>query len=407
MASGLQDDPGTYALTVELTRWMFPYILLISLVSLASGVLNTWRQFAVPAFTPVLLNLSFIIAVLVVSPWLAQPVMALAGAVVVGGVMQLTAQVLALRGIGVPLGIGLRLSQLRQAWADPQVRRIVKQMLPASLAVSVAQVSLIINTQIASHLAPGSVSWISFGDRLMEFPTAMLGVALGTVLLPSLSRANAVGDAAQYSRLLDWGLRITCALALPAAVGLATFGIPLTAMLFHYGRFDAHDVIMTQQAVLGYSIGLLGLIAVKVLAPGFYAKQDIRTPVKIAIAVVVATQLMNLAFVPWLGHAGLPLSIGVGATLNAAVLAWGLTQRGSLRPEPGWALFLVRILGACAVMAALLLHIETGIDWMALSETPWLRVAAVLASVMLAVAVYFGALALMGLHPRMLLRRPA
>ncbi len=406
MASGLQEKPESYSLAVILTRWMFPYILLISLVSLSSGVLNTYKKFAVPAATPVLLNLSFIVAVGFVSPHLDQPVFALAGAVIVGGMAQLAVQLPALKQQGLSLNIGLRWSNVQAAWSDPLVRRILRQMLPASLAVSVAQVSLIINTQIASHLPSGSVSWVSYGDRLMEFPTAMLGVALGTVLLPSLARVNAAGDGDAYARLLDWGLRIALALALPAAVGLATFSEPLTAMLFHYGKFDALDVEMTRRTVLGYSVGLFGLIAVKVLAPGFYAKQDIRTPVKIGIMVVIATQLMNLIFVPMFGHAGLPLSVGLGASLNALVLWWGLKQRGTFVAQPGWLAFSLKIFVASAFMGLFLNVVVSGVAWLELAATPALRIAMVMAVVSVAAGLYFLVLFALRLSPRMLLRRP-
>jgi putative peptidoglycan lipid II flippase len=214
MASGLQSDPATFELTVVLTRWMFPYILLISLVALASGILNTWKRFAVPAFTPVLLNLAFIAAALLLSPYFDPPVYALAAGVMIGGVAQLALQVPALLRIGMLPKLG---GNLRQALADAQVRRILRLMGPALLSVSVAQISLIVNTHIASRLATGSVSWVSFADRLMEFPTAMLGVALGTVLLPSLSRANAARRMDEYSDLLDWGLRWCALLALPCS----------------------------------------------------------------------------------------------------------------------------------------------------------------------------------------------
>ena len=218
MASGMRADPTSFDVAVVMTRWMFPYILLISMVALAAGVLNTWRQFAVPAFAPVLLNLSFIGAALFLSPHIEPPIYALAVGVVVGGVAQLALQVPALLRIGMLPRIS---ANLREALRDADVRRIMRQMGPAVLSVSVAQISLIINTHIASRLGPGSVSWVSFADRLMEFPTAMLGVAIGTVLLPSLARANAAGKREEYSAFLDWGLRLAALLALPCMIGMA------------------------------------------------------------------------------------------------------------------------------------------------------------------------------------------
>lgn len=406
MASGLRSNPASFELTVLLTRWMLPYIVLISLVSLACSVLNIHRKFAVAAFTPVLLNLSFIIAIWLVAPYLSHPVYALAGAVICGGIAQLALQVFALKSLRLSISPFWRISQIKMAWVHPMVRKIVQQMVPASLAVSVAQISLIINTQIASHLATGSVSWVSFGDRLMEFPTALLGVALGSVLLPSLSKAAAHENTQEYSRLLDWGLRLTFVLAWPAAVGLALCAYALTAIVFHYGQFSALDVTMTAQAVLGYSIGLMGLIAVKVLAPGFYAKQDIRTPVKIGIIVVICTQLLNCVFVPFFGHAGLTLSVGLGATINALVLFWGLRWRGLYKPSSGWLGLFVRLIIAGLAMGLFLYFIQIQFDWLAMSIAPFKRVAWALLMIFGAVLVYFGVLSFMGLSPKRLFHKP-
>ena len=400
MAAGL--EPSAEAAAILMTRWMFPYILLISMVALAAGVLNTWKRFAVPAFTPVLLNVAMIAAALVLSSRIDPPVLALAAGVMAGGVAQLALQWPALKRIGMLPSIGLNPFA---AFADPDVRAIIVRMGPAVLAVSVAQLSLVINTHIASRLAPGSVSWVSFGDRLMEFPTALLGVALGTVLLPSLARAGQRSDTGEYTGLLDWGLRLCVMLSIPGMVGLALMAEPLTALLFHYGRFGAHDVAMTQQAVLAYSVGLLGLIAVKVLAPGFYARQDIRTPVKIALAVLVATQLMNLVFVPWLAHAGLALSISVAAWCNAALLLRGLLRNGTYQPAAGWGMFTLKVLVAAAAMALLLVLSVPRFDWIGLQASPMLRAALALSLVALAAATYLGALLLMGLRPRQFMRR--
>ncbi|MEZ5737975.1 MAG: murein biosynthesis integral membrane protein MurJ, partial [Burkholderiaceae bacterium] len=341
-------DPATYEVAVTMTRWMFPYVLLISLVALAAGILNSWKRFAIPALAPVLLNLSFIGATLLLAPHFDPPIYALAAGVVVGGIAQLAIQVPALARIGMLPRIGLG---IRSAFADTETRAMLKLMAPAVLGVSVAQISLLINTHIASRLAAGSVSWVSFGDRLMEFPSALLGVAVGTVLLPSLSRAGAVGDHATYSAMLDWGLRLVVMLAVPSMIGMAMMSEPLTAILYHYGRFDAHDVAMTRATVLGYSVGLIGLIAIKVLAPGFYARKDIRTPVRIAILVLVVTQAMNALLVPVFAHAGLALSISIGASLNAGLLLAGLLRRGSYRPLAGWGRFGGAVGAASATMA--------------------------------------------------------
>ncbi len=397
MASGFAADPLAMSLSANMTRLMFPYILFMSLVALAGGILNTWREFRVPAFTPVLLNLSFIAAALFLAPWLPQPVYALAIAVIIGGALQLALQVPALRKVGMLPRIGM--NPLR-ALRDDGVRRVLRQMLPATFAVSAAQISLIINTNIASHLADGSVSWLSYADRLMELPTGLLGVALGTILLPSLSKAHADGDPTEYSSLLDWGLRLTFLLAAPAALALMILSEPLTTTLFHYGKFDPQSVTMTARALVAYGVGLMGLILVKILAPGFYAKQDIRTPVKIGVGVLVATQLMNIAFVPWLAHAGLALSIGLGATANAGFLYLMLRRRGIYRPAQGWTMFLIRLTGALLLMGGIGAWIADQFGWIAMQATPLARIGA-LGLVMVACgATYFGSLWTMGFRLR-------
>lgn len=397
IATGLKSDPEAFSASVVMTRIMFPYIGFMAFVALAGGILNTWRQFRIPAITPVLLNLAFIAASLFVAPRLEQPVYALAMAVVVGGILQVAIQVPALHKLGMLPRIGIN---PKVALADAGVRRVLRQMVPAIVAVSVAQISIIINTNIASHLASGSVSWLTYADRLMEFPTAILGVALGTILLPSLSKAHAEGNHAEYSSLLDWGLRLTFLIALPSAVGLITLSEPLTTTLFHYGKFDTQAVTMTGRALVAYGVGLIGLIVVKILAPGFYAKQDIRTPVKIAVGVLFVTQLMNLLFVPWIAHAGLALSVGVGACLNACFLYWGLRRRGIYVAHAGWALFLIKLTGALFLLAGVALWSASHFDWVALRAQPLERVGA-LALVMIACGVsYFGALLAMGFRFR-------
>ena len=384
-----------------MTRIMFPYIGVMGFVALSGGILNTWREFKVPAFTPVLLNLAFIAASLFLAPHMAQPVYALAIAVILGGILQLLIQIPAL----IKIGMLPRLSfNPRAALSDPGVRRVIKQMGPATFAVSVAQISLIINTNIASHLQNGSVSWLSYADRLMELPTGLLGVALGTILLPSLSKAHSTGDKAEYSALLDWGMRLTFLLALPAAVALATLSEPITTTLFHYGKFNAESVVMTGRALIAYGVGLIGLILVKILAPGFYARQDIRTPVKIAVGVLIATQLMNLLFVPWIAHAGLALSIGLGACLNAAFLYWGLQRRGIYQPQKGWLLFFARLVGALCLLAGVALWSAGHFDWLAMRAHPFLRIGALLLVISASVTTYFGSLLFMGFRFRDFIR---
>ena len=346
-APGFSASPQKFALTVELLRITFPYILFISLVSLAGGILNTFGRFSVPALTPALLNLSFIGCSLWLVPLVDPPVLALAWAVLIGGVLQLAFQVPFLMRIKLMPRPRLR-SRDNGAW------RVIKQMGPAVFGVSIGQISLLINTIFASFLVTGSVSWLYYADRLMEFPSGLLGVALGTVLLPSLSRHYADNSTEEYSRLLDWGLRLTVLLTLPAALALALLATPLITTLFYHGEFSANDVWMTRNALVAYSSGLLGLILVKVLAPGFYARQNIRTPVKIAIITLVVTQLMNLAFIIPLRHAGLALAIGLGACLNAGLLYYKLRSHQIYQPQPGWAIFMAKISMALAIMGGTL-----------------------------------------------------
>jgi putative peptidoglycan lipid II flippase len=397
IATGLTSNKDAFDASVLMTQLMFPYIGFMAFVALSGGILNTWREFKIPAFTPVLLNLAFIAASLLLAPLLKQPIYAMAIAVVVGGILQVAMQIPPLIKIGMLPRISLNpLFGLH----DPGVRRVLRKMGPAVFAVSAAQISLMINTNIASRLAHGSVSWLSYADRLMEFPTALLGVALGTILLPNLSKANIEGDTAEYSALLDWGLRLTFLLALPCAVGLGTLSQALTATLFHYGKFNAESVLMTSHALVAYGVGLIGLIVVKILAPGFYAKQDIKTPVKIAIGVLLATQLMNYIFVPYFAHAGLALSIGLGACLNAIFLYWGLRRRQIYTPRPGWGLFLLRLTGALILLAAVALWSSSYFDWIGLRAHPAVRVGALLLVLSACGIVYFGALAAMGFRFR-------
>ena len=405
MASGLERFDGA----VVMTRWMFPYIGFMSMVAFSAGILNTWKQFALPSATPVLLNVAVIAAAWLLTPVLRrhgiEPIYALAIGVMLGGALQLAVQIPALLRIGCLPHVRLTPGALRSAFHHPGVLRLLRQMAPALLGVSVAQLSLLINTQIASHQGVGAVSWLTYADRLMEFPTALLGVALGVVLLPQLTAAQAKGEADRYSGLLDWGLRLVLLLALPCAVALLVFPQALVAVLYHYGAITARDVERTATALMGYGVGLMGLIAVKILAPGFYARQDIRTPVRIAIVVLALTQVMNLLFVPLLGHAGLALSIGVAALINASWLFVGLRRAGLYRPEPGWLAFALRVLLATALLGALLAWAAHAIDWIGLREQPWKRIGLLSACLGSSALLYFGCLMATGVKLRQFTRR--
>ncbi len=398
-APGFSADATKFDLTVQLTRITFPYIFFMSLVALAGGVLNTWSRFAIPAFTPVLLNLSFIGMALFAAPYFDPPVMALGWAVFIGGLAQLVLQLKPLAQIGM-------LPRFSLDFSDPGVRRILKLMAPAILGVSVSQISLLINTVFASFLPSGSVSWLYYADRLMEFPAGMLGVALGTILLPSLSKMHADKNPTEFSALLDWGLRLTLMLTLPAALGLALLAVPLITTLFYHGAFGASDVFQTRTALIAYSAGLAGLILVKVLAPAFYARQDVRTPVKFGLITLAVTQLMNLVFIGPLQHAGLALSIGLASCINAGMLYHGLRKRGIYQPQPGWGKFAAK-LGVALVVLGLAVWFAVGADSVWLGYRGTERTIRLLALVIGGILVYFATLFALGFRVKDFRRRGA
>jgi putative peptidoglycan lipid II flippase len=388
LASGFAAVPGKVELTADIIRVLFPYIFFVSLVSLAGGVLNVYRKFAIPAFTPVLLNLSIIAAALFLAPYCRPPIMALAWGVFLGGAAQLAFQIVPLWRIGM-------LPMPRFDWRDEGVRRVLRMMGPAVLGVSAAQISALINTQLAAALGNGRISWITYADRLMEFPSAMLGVALGTVLLPSLAKHHADANPGEYSALLDWGLRLAFLLALPAAVALWILAIPLVSTLYQYNRFTVNDVLQTRAALLGYSVGLLGLILVKILAPGFYARQMMKTPVKIAFVTVLVAQTCAVVLMFPLGHAGLTLATSLGACFNAGLLFWFLKRRGIYTPRPGWLLFVSKQVVALFVLAALLLWVA-GPDSLWLEARLWAKVVRLAWVCTAGAGAYFAALWLLG-----------
>lgn len=393
-ASGFSSQPDKFALTVELTRITFPYIFFQAMVAVSAGVLNTWNRFSIPAFTPTLLNLSSIGMMLFAAPYFDRPVDSLAWGAFIGGVLQMAIQIPALARIGM-------LPRFSISLADPGVRRILKIMLPATLGVSVAQVSLLINQSFGSWLPDGSISWLNYADRLMEFPMGMLGAALGTILLPSLSKMKASGDSESFSAILDWGLRMACLLTAPSAVGMMILAVPLASTLFQHGAFLAADTLQTRQALLAYSVGLMGLICVKILAPAFYSRQDIRTPLKYALISLASTQMLNAVFIFGLDlkHAGLALSISVAATLNATLLYRGLRKRQAFMPQAGWPPFLAK-LGIALVVMGFVLHFTMGTqqDWLD-NSTGWriLHLGIVMSAGGLA---YFATLFALGFRPR-------
>ncbi|HVN34182.1 MAG TPA: murein biosynthesis integral membrane protein MurJ [Casimicrobiaceae bacterium] len=388
LAGGFAQTPGKVDLTAAMIRIVFPYIFFVSLVSLAGGVLNVYRKFAIPAFTPVLLNLSIIGAAFFLAPHCDPPIVALAWGVAIGGVLQLALQLRPLAKIGM-------LTAPRFDWRDEGVRRVLAAMGPAVLGVSAAQISALINTQLASALGDGRISWITYADRLMEFPSALLGVALGTVILPSLAKHHADEKPEQYTALLDWGLRLVFLLALPAAVALWLLSVPLISTLYQYGRFTVNDVLQTRAALLGYSVGLLGLIAVKILAPGFYARQVLNVPVKIAFTTVLVSQTLAVILMFPLGHAGLTLSTSIGACFNASLLYTFLRRRGYYTPSPGWARFLAKLVVALLVLGAVLWWLGGPTSFW-LSASLWQKAGRLAGVCAAGAGAYFGALWLLG-----------
>lgn len=391
-APGFANDQNKFDLTIQLLRITFPYIFLISLSSLVSSVLNAYNKFAIPAFIPTFLNISFIMGALFFAPYFNPPVLVLGWAVFFGGILQLGFQLPYLKKIGF-------LVWPKFQYKDPAVLRVIKQMGPAIFGVSVAQFSLIINTIFASFLVSGSVSWMYYADRLMEFPTGILGVALGTILLPTLSKHAANRSDESFSLLLNWSIRLALILALPSAVGLAVLSEPLIKTLFMYGAFTNYDVEMTQRALLAYTFGLVGLILIKVLAPGFYARQNIKTPVKVAIVTLIFTQLLNLLLVKSLQHAGLALAIGLGACLNAGILWWLLVKKGIYKPQKGWLVFLSKITIALLAMTASIWAVQyfLHLNW---HDRAWERVAQLSALIILGVFVYFLTLYILGFRAK-------
>lgn len=391
-APGFLQQADKLDLATALLRITFPYLLFVSLTALLSGVLNTYGRFAVPAFTPALLNLSLIACAIVLAPRMAEPVMALAMGVFVGGVAQLVLQYFAVARLGF-------LPRPRVGFAHAGVRRIMRLMGPALFGASVVQINLMLDTLIASFLQTGSISWLWYSDRLMEFPLGVFGIALATVILPSLSRSFARDDARSFSATLDWALRWVFLIALPAAVGLAVLARPMLSTIFQYQAFGEHDVIMAARSLVAYGSGLMGFVFIKILAPGFFARQDTRTPVKIGVVAMVVNMVLNLVLVFPLAHAGLALATALSAYVNAALLLRVLLNEGIYQPRPGWGGYLARIGISSAVMAGVLVTGAQAIDvWTAWDA--WTRALHLALWVAAGGAVYFAVLGVLGLRLR-------
>jgi len=385
-APGFAWEGEQYDLTVQMLRITFPYLFFISSVAFAGGILNTYGKFAVPAFTPVFLNICLISAAIWLAPLMPQPIVALAWGVFIAGAVQLAFQFPALRRLGL-------VPRLRFGFNDPGVKHIMKLMIPALFGVSVTQINLLLDTLLASFLAAGSISWLYYSDRLVEFPLGIFGIALATVILPSLSKNHAAEDTETFSKSLDWGLKLVVLVGAPASLGLIMLAEPMVSTLFQYNQFSAYDVAMTARSLMAYSLGLLGFILVKVLVPGFTSRKDTKTPVRFGIYAMVANMLLNIALVFPLAHAGLALATSLGAFFNASLLLFRLLKTKVYQPSAGWRIFILRIILGCSAMAALIYHcvdISLWQNWRLLDRAwnlaMWIGIAASLYAVVLLVS---------------------
>ncbi|WP_178969706.1 murein biosynthesis integral membrane protein MurJ [Neptunomonas phycophila] len=347
-----------FDLASDMLRITFPYLLLISLTAFAGAILNSYERFAVPAFTPVLLNVCLIGCALFLTPIMDEPVMALAWGVLMAGAVQLCFQ--------LPFLWHLRLlPKPRWGWQDEGVQRILMLMLPALFGVSVAQINLLLDTVLASFLQTGSVSWLYYSDRLSELPLGVFGIAISTVILPSLSRKHASQSTDSFAHTLDWAVRMILLIGLPSAVALVMLAEPLIITLFKYGAMTERDVAMSAMSLRAYGVGLLAFMLIKVLAPGYFSRQDMKTPVKIAIQAMMANMVFNLLLIFPFQHVGLAAATSMSAFLNAGLLLRGLLKEGVFVWQPGWGLYLVRLIVALLTLASV-------IYWLSPSVTQWL-----------------------------------
>jgi putative peptidoglycan lipid II flippase len=396
--SPVPGDADKFALAVDMLRLTFPYLFFISMTAMAGGILNTYQRFAVPAFAPVLLNAVLILFATLVAPYYSRPGLALAAGVFGAGLVQLIFMLpflLRLKVLPIP----------RWGPAHPGVRKIMRLMAPAIFGSSVAQINILFDTLIASFLVTGSISWLYYSDRLMEFPLGVFGIALATVILPNLSRHHASDSARDFSATLDWSMRLTMLIAVPATLGLFLLAGPLLTTIFFGGQFGKTDVDMATPSLMAYAFGLTGFIFVKVLAPGYFARQDTRTPVRIGIIALGANMALNIMIVvPWVRagwpapHTGLAVATALSAFLNAGLLGRGLYRRGVWRPQPGWRRFLLQVGVACAVMGMMLFYFVAPVgNWM--EAGLWARCLWTVASVTGGALVYFAVLFAVGLRP--------
>ena len=398
LAPGFKQHPEKLAVTVNSLRLMFPYLFCISLVAMSAGILNTVSRFAVPAVTPVLLNICLITAMLVLTPLLDNAAQALAYGVLIAGFIQLFFQIPSLLKEGY-------FPSFRIDFKNKAVRRVCTLMLPTIFSVSVVQINMFVSMVLASRLETGSVSWLYYSDRLMEFPVGVFGIALATVVLPNLSKKHASGSNESFSAMLDWALRWVVLIAVPASLGLYLLATPLLATIFQHGEFSVRDVEMSALALQAIAIGVSGFIFIKVLAPGFFAQQDTKTPVKIAVVAVLVNIVLSIIFVKSMAHVGLALAISISAWVNASLLLCVLVMRKSYRPQGGWFFFIIRVAIAVGAMGLCLWYLNVEPDvWF--EKTFWGRVIDLSILIIAAMVTYFIALLAMGIRPKQLLLSP-
>jgi len=342
-----KDEVEKLALATDMLRLTFPYLLLISMTAFSGAILNTFGRFAAPAITPVLLNISLILCAIYLRPYLEEPVMALAWGVLIAGVAQLTFQLPFLASEHV-------LPVPRVDFRDEGVKKILALMLPAIFGVSVGQINLLLDTVLASFLETGSLSWLYYSDRLLELPLALFGITIATVILPSLSREHASDSPKEFSETLNWAIRLVFLFGVPATLALVLLSESLITTLFFQGEMTRRDVTMASLSLMAYAVGLLGHMLVKVLAPGYFSRQDTSTPVKYGVVALVSNMVLNLALVWQFKHAGLALATSLSAFINAGLLFTGLVRSGVLVLNPGWIVFIARLLLANACMLTVL-----------------------------------------------------
>ncbi|HBD7244540.1 TPA: murein biosynthesis integral membrane protein MurJ [Legionella pneumophila] len=390
-APGFHHDSVRAELATQMLRITFPYLMLISLTAMAGAILNTYGYFGVPAFTPVLLNISMILAAVYLCPNLPQPVVGLAWGVLIAGIVQLVFQLPFLYQRHL-------LIRPRVVRDDPGVNKVLKLMIPALFGVSIAQLNLMTDSIFASFLKVGSVSWLYYTDRLTDFPLGVFGVAIATVILPHLSRKHTEQNINQYSRALDWGLRSILLIGIPAGLGLSFFALPLIASCFAYGKFTAYDLLQTQKSLITLAMGVPAFMVVKVLASGFYARQDISTPVKVGAIAMVVNTLLCFVFVWHLAHAGLTLASALAGYVNCVILLFLLIKRGLFKPSPGWLKYSMQLLIANFAIGVYLYFMSgTATYWLGFS--PLMRLSLLLAHVFVTVVIYLLVLGIIGLRP--------